>query len=268
MLAPTGTAAPTTGGYLVNGQWPFASGSFHASWFTGGVLLLDGAGQVTRTAMALLPRRDFTIEDTWHVAGMRGTGSNTVVADNAFVPAGRVMLVDDPPAGDDPADLWPLGPVLTLVLVGPLLGAARACATAVTDKAPKRAISYTTYATTTDSMVAVSEVARAHFDIDTAWLHAFQAADYIDAVGAGAPRDRREEARIQGQCGYLTTLLRQAVDTLLNVGGAGSFASASSVQRHWRDMNVGSRHAFLAINPALETYGRALFDLDPILPLV
>jgi putative NADH-flavin reductase len=152
--------------------------------------------------------------------------------------------------------------------MGPLLGAAQACADLVTEKAPRRALSYTTYSATTESMVAVTEVARAQLDIDSAWLHAFQAAAYVDAVGAGAPRDDLEEARLRGQCGHLTSLLRQGVDTLLNVAGAGSFASANVLQRHWRDLNVGSRHAFLSTNVALETYGRALFGLDPVFVLV
>ncbi len=117
-------------------------------------------------------------------------------------------------------------------------------------------------------MVAASELAGATLEIDTAWLHAFQAAAYVDAVGQGAQRDPHEEARIRGQIGYLTTTLRHAVDRLLDVGGAGCFATANTVQRQWRDLNVGSRHAFLATNVSLETYGRSMFDLDPIVVIV
>jgi 3-hydroxy-9,10-secoandrosta-1,3,5(10)-triene-9,17-dione monooxygenase len=265
VLAPSGTATPTAGGYIVSGRWPFASGSFHASWFSGGVMVVDEDGDVVGPALALIPREQFTIEDTWFVAGMCGTASSTVVAEDAFVPAHRIALIGDEVAvGDDPADLWPLGSVLALVLIGPLLGAARGCADAVIEKAPGRAISYTTYASTTDSMVAISEVSRARLDIDSGWLHAFQAAAYVDAVGAGAPRDTVEEARLRAQCGYVTDLLRRGVDRLLTVAGAGSFASSSAVQRYWRDLNVGSRHAFLSTNAALETYGRALYGQDPI----
>ena len=77
---------------------------------------------------------------------------------------------------------------------------------------------------------------------------------------------RRRACR--GQCGYLLASLRRGVDTLLNVGGAGSFASANVLQRHWRDLNVGSRHAFLATNISLETYGRALYGLDAVVVMV
>src|SRR5580658_10076961 len=79
VLIPSGTATPVDGGYRVNGKWSFASGSFYATWFTGGVTVVDDAGRVTGIGMVLAPRRDFTIEDTWFVAGMNGTASNTVV---------------------------------------------------------------------------------------------------------------------------------------------------------------------------------------------
>jgi 3-hydroxy-9,10-secoandrosta-1,3,5(10)-triene-9,17-dione monooxygenase len=269
VLIPSGTALPVDGGYRVSGKWSFASGSFYATWFTGGVNVVDDAGRVTGIGMVLAPRRDFSIEDTWFVAGMNGTASNTVVLEDAFVPADRLTpLGEEAPKGADPADLWPLGSALSVVLTGPLLGAAQACADLVTEKAPTRALSYTSYAATTDSMVALAEIARARLDVDTGFMHALQAAAYIDGVGHGAPRDPLAEARLRGQCGYLLASLRRGVDTLLNVGGAGSFASASVLQRHWRDLNVGSRHAFLATNISLETYGRALYGLDPVVVMV
>ncbi len=269
VIAPSGTARRSGESYVVSGKWAFASGSFHASWFTGGVLVQDESGKLVGVGMALMPFSDLRIEDTWFVAGMCGTGSNTVVADSVVVPAGRVTLLSDgPEQAREPADRWPVGSVLALVLTGSLLGAAQACADLVVEKAPKRALSYTSYGSTTSSMVAVSEVARARLDLDSAWLHAFQAAGYIDAVGAGAARDPIEEARLRGQCGYLTELLRRGVDTLIDVAGAGSFASASPLQRYWRDLAVGSRHAFLATNVALETYGRGLFGLEPVFAIV
>jgi 3-hydroxy-9,10-secoandrosta-1,3,5(10)-triene-9,17-dione monooxygenase len=269
VLIPSGTALPVDGGYRVSGKWGFASGSFYATWFTGGVNVVDDAGRVTGIGMVLAPRSDFRIEDTWFVAGMNGTASNTVVLQDAFVPSDHLTPFGaEKPGGSDPADLWPLGSALSVVLTGPLLGAAQACADFVTEKAPTRALSYTSYAATTDSTVALAEIARARLDVDTGWMHALQAAGYIDAVGHGAPRDPLKEARLRGQCGYLLASLRRGVDTLLNVGGAGSFASANVLQRHWRDLNVGSRHAFLATNVSLETYGRALYGLDAVVVMV
>jgi 3-hydroxy-9,10-secoandrosta-1,3,5(10)-triene-9,17-dione monooxygenase len=268
VLAPTGTAAPVDGGFMVNGSWGFASGGFHGNWAGGGVFVLDAEGNVLGPGMATMAIAEVTIEDTWHVAGMQGTASNTVVANGVFVPTHRLGmgldLNDTNGAPAEPSDRWPLGSVLALILTGPLLGAARAIADTVAAKAPARAISYTTYFTTDSSAVAVTELARGRLDIETAWLHAFNAAAYVDSVGAGAARDIGEEARLRGSCGYLTDHLRLGVERLLNVAGAGAFAKSNPIQRLWRDVNVGSRHAFLATNPSLETYGRSLLGQDPI----
>ena len=37
----------------------------------------------------MLPRRDYQIDDNWHVAGLRGTGSKDIVVDDVFVPEHR-----------------------------------------------------------------------------------------------------------------------------------------------------------------------------------
>jgi hypothetical protein len=168
----------------------------------------------------------------------------------------------------EPSDRWPIGSVLALILVGPTIGAGKAVADIVTTKAPTRGISYTTYFTSDASPVAVTQLAHGRLDVETAWLHAFTAAAYIDAVGAGAGRDLAEEARLRGSCGYLTDHLRLGVEKLLNVAGAGAFAKSNPIQRLWRDINVGTRHAFLATNPSLETYGRSLLGQDPLFVVV
>jgi 3-hydroxy-9,10-secoandrosta-1,3,5(10)-triene-9,17-dione monooxygenase len=163
VLAPTGTAAPVDGGYMVSGSWGFASGGFHGNWAGGGVFVLDAEGNIVAPGMATMPIAEVSIKDTWHVAGMQGTASNTVVAENVFVPAHRVGigldLNDTNGAPAEPSDRWPVGAVLALILAGPLLGAARAVADTVAAKAPSRGISYTTYFTTDSSQVALTELA-------------------------------------------------------------------------------------------------------------
>ena len=144
-----------------------------------------------------------------------------------------------------------------------MLGAARAAADIVTTNAATKPITYTVYTAGAESMVSLAEIARARLDIDTGALHAFEAARYIDGVGAGAKMPSRTKPGFVARCGYITSMLRQAVDTLLNVNGASSFASAMALQRHWRDLNVGSRHAFVITNVSLEIYGRSLFDPQP-----
>ncbi|MGH7803567.1 MAG: acyl-CoA dehydrogenase family protein, partial [Candidatus Binatia bacterium] len=271
VLAPTGTAKPVDGGYRVNGKWAFASGCLHANWATGGVVVLDEAGNAADQASAYMPIRELEIEDTWHVAGMRGTGSHTLVAKDVFVPSARLCSnasflsndgVDE--ADTEPADRWPLGSVLALVLTGPTLGMADAVLEAVAGGIDKKAISYTSYGRQSESHVVLHDLAKAALHIETAKLHVARSAAEIDEAGRGGEMDLLAQARLRGACGYATEVLRAGVDQLVSIAGASSFAEASPVQRFWRDLNTASRHAFLATAPSLETYGRALAGADRI----
>jgi alkylation response protein AidB-like acyl-CoA dehydrogenase len=276
ILTPSGTATPVDGGFLVSGRWGFASGCLHADWATVGVHVLDAAGVRGAHDGAYLPLGELGIEDTWHVAGMRGTGSNTLVADEVFVPTHRFALSGyggggtvTPPAEAAASDTWPLGGTLALVLLGPTLGIAEGALATVLAKADKRPITYTSHERQIDSPVVLADLARAGLDVDTARLQVLRAAADIDgpAAAGGAP-DGVTSGRIRGACGYAAEALRRAVDSLVSIGGASSFAEASSLQRSWRDLNVGTRHAFVATAPVLEVYGRALFGLDQVMDLV
>lgn len=283
VVTASGTATPVDGGYRINGRWGFASGSLHADWGTCGVAVLDADGRPTGLDdVAYVPLAELSVDDTWFVAGMRGTGSNTLVADDVFVPTRRLAFTGHmaapapgsagaaPDVGERaPSDGWPVGPTLALVLLGPMLGTVEAALDTVTAKAGSRGIAYTHYARQIDSSVVLTDIARAGLDLDTARMHVFRSAASLDAAAeAGDRLDDVGTARVRGACGYAGETLRRSMDTLVNVGGASSFADASTLQRNWRDLNVASRHAFLATGPVLEIYARALFGLDQITDLV
>ena len=90
---PTGTAERQGDRWRVNGRWPFASGCTHAGWMMGVCTVIDG-GQRPHHGNGspvlrgfLMPADDWEIEDTWHVAGLEGTGSHHIKITNALVPA-------------------------------------------------------------------------------------------------------------------------------------------------------------------------------------
>src|SRR3546814_1423403 len=61
---------------------------FRSDWALNGIAMRDGNGEIVETAMAFLDLTDSacTIIDNWHVAGMAGSGSNMIVANDLFVP--------------------------------------------------------------------------------------------------------------------------------------------------------------------------------------
>ncbi|MFQ6148078.1 acyl-CoA dehydrogenase family protein [Streptomyces seoulensis] len=278
VLAPSATSRAVDGGLVVTGRWGFASGSLHSQWACLGVPVVDAAGQQTDQGSALIPMDDLTIEDTWHVAGMRGTGSNTLVADEVFVPAHRIVSVTEAVGGAYPTEhrdeaLYrsALVPVLALVLAGPQVGLAQAGMDVVTASLAKgRGISYTFYESAREAPSTQIQLAEAAQLIDTARLHLMRAAEDIDtwaASGTYMPFETR--ARVRMDTGYVARRSREALDLLLSVQGAGSFAEANPLQRIWRDQETGSRHA--VINPAIasELYGRALLGVEEqVTPLI
>uniref|UniRef100_A0AAU2VJ77 Acyl-CoA dehydrogenase family protein n=1 Tax=Streptomyces sp. NBC_00008 TaxID=2903610 RepID=A0AAU2VJ77_9ACTN len=278
VLAPSATSRAVDGGLVVTGRWGFASGSLHSQWATLGIPVVDAAGQQTDQGAALIPMHELTIEDTWYVAGMRGTGSNTLVADEVFVPEHRILSVTQGVQGAYPTELKDevlyrsaLVPVLALVLAGPQVGLAQAGMDLVKASLAKgRGISYTFYERAGEAPSTQIQLAEAAQLIDTARLHLMRAADDIDSWAArDAYMPFETRARVRMDTGYVARRSREALDLLLSIQGAGSFAEVNPLQRIWRDQETGSRHA--VINPAIagELYGRALLGIEEqVTPLI
>jgi len=117
-LMPTGTAVRASGGFRLSGRWKFSSGCDHCRWaFLGGAPADDG-GAPDRSIF-LIPRSDFEIDDTWHVAGLKATGSRDIVIKDAFVPDHRRLRWIDNFNGVGPGQAvntatlyrWPFGQI-------------------------------------------------------------------------------------------------------------------------------------------------------------
>jgi 3-hydroxy-9,10-secoandrosta-1,3,5(10)-triene-9,17-dione monooxygenase len=92
--APTGKVTKVDGGYRISGRWSFSSGCDHAQWaFLGGMVPVPEKPPEMRTF--LVPRSDYVIDDNWHVAGLKGTGSKDIVIEGAFVPEHRTHKLID-----------------------------------------------------------------------------------------------------------------------------------------------------------------------------
>jgi indole-3-acetate monooxygenase len=93
---PSGTAEAVGDHWRVNGRWAFASGCQHADWIIAVCVMTrdgaplpgpDGVGGPPMTRAVALPASEWQIEDTWNVAGLKGTGSHHVALTDRVVPA-------------------------------------------------------------------------------------------------------------------------------------------------------------------------------------
>ncbi|MGW8882569.1 3-hydroxy-9,10-secoandrosta-1,3,5(10)-triene-9,17-dione monooxygenase oxygenase subunit, partial [Streptomyces mirabilis] len=89
--APTGKATGAAGGFRLSGRWHFSSGCDHARWALLGCLVTDGEGNPVDMRVFLVPRSDYRVDGVWDTVGLRGSGSNDIVVEDAFVPAHRTL---------------------------------------------------------------------------------------------------------------------------------------------------------------------------------
>lgn len=272
VYAPASNVRSVDGGYVISGRWDYASGCWHASWAVLGFLITGADGKPIDHGVAVIPMHELSIEDTWFAAGMKGTGSDTIVANEVFVPHHRVLSFPRLLAGERPAqryngeftDHLSMMPILAINLVAPPLGTAQAVLELVAEGTHRRGVTYTIYGRQSDSAVVHHQIGEAALKLDSAWLHTLRAADEIDAgARAGRPLDYLTRARIRGDAGYAARLVREVIDQLISIGSSGAFAESNPLQRLWRDANLASRHAALTIGPCLELYGRAYLGISP-----
>jgi alkylation response protein AidB-like acyl-CoA dehydrogenase len=270
LVVPKTVATHVDGGVRITAKWPYASGSLHCDWAALNVPVdVGGAQPVLHTA--LVPMSELQVEDTWLVTGMRGTGSNTIVAEDVFVPEHRLlpflpaMEGERPHAHpDEPLYRSSVSGVLQVFLLGSMIGAARTALEYVLAKAPKRAIASSTYAAQQDSVPFQIDVAEAATMIDTAQLHATRIADTVDrAARLGDVMDVPTRARLRMDAAHTAQRSREAIDLLMTAHGTSAFAEFSPLQRIWRDVSMGSRHGGFGARIPQEVYGRALLRQDP-----
>src|SRR5665213_1213851 len=276
-LAPHGDATPVDGGWLVTGKWMWASGSMHAQWAACGIHMNNDKGETVNFGLSLMPMSELTIEDTWFVAGMKGTGSNTIIAKDVFVPEHRFLPYPAAFAGsyrtehtDEIVYRVALVPVTILILVGSQLGMAQAALDYVIEKASVRGVTHTNYTKQTESVGFQILVADAAMKIETALLHAYRAADDLDAcAAAGRHPDLTARARVRADSALVAKYCREAVEILVSAHGTSSMADSNRLQRLWRDVHVASRHAITEWQVNLEIYGKALLGVESnITPLI
>lgn len=271
--APTGKAATAPGGYRVSGRWSFASGCDNAKWgILGGMIPLDGG---VKPGFFLVPSTDYTIDDDWFTMGLAGTGSKTIVVEDAFVPAYRAATFADLLTGQGPGTKvnpnplyrQPMLAVVPNCLVGPALGMARGALQAFAEQVGGR---------TTRGAVAGGNNRMAEFA--TVQMRVAEATASIDAAQLMIHRDLRETSdvvesgkqvdvamRMRNRLThtFATRLLTQAVDAVFLAAGGSALGLQHPVQRFWRDIHSASSHISLNWDAVGSMYGQHVFGLEP-----
>ncbi|MGW8598292.1 3-hydroxy-9,10-secoandrosta-1,3,5(10)-triene-9,17-dione monooxygenase oxygenase subunit [Streptomyces sp. NPDC055893] len=286
--APTGEVTAVDGGFRLSGRWHFSAGSDHAHWALLGGLVTDDGGRPLDMRTFLVPRSDYRVDDVWDTVGLRGSGSNDIVVDDAFVPAhrtlgyGPVTTLRCPghELHHEPLYRLPYAAVFTTAVSTAMVGIAEGAyehhlaeargsvRTSRTASPPPTAAPGARRAA--EDPFAQVRLARAAGEIDAARLQLGRNMTDLYAVarrGAEIPMELR--ARTRRDQALAGERARTAVDLLMENAGRGPLRSGPDVlQRAWRDLHTARGQAANDVERALVHFAQDALGMDVHDPMV
>lgn len=268
--APVGRLTPVDGGYRATGRWSFSSGCDHARWALLGGLVVGQAGKPVDFLSVLVPRPDYEVVDVWDTIGLRGTGSNDIVVEDAFIPAHRILRnyeqaqLRGPGQAVNTGPLYrlPFGAIFTTTVTAPVVGAVQGCFEAFVSSMRERVRLSLGGGRFAEDEFAQVAVARAASEIDAALLQLDRNIEEMYTLvcaGDELPmelrlRTRRDQVRA-------TERALQAIDILFKTAGGNSLRRGNPIERAWRDAHAGSVHVANDVERTLAMYGKGAFGL-------
>jgi 3-hydroxy-9,10-secoandrosta-1,3,5(10)-triene-9,17-dione monooxygenase len=271
-LAPTGTIERAPGGFRLSGRWSFSSGCDFCRWAVlGGMAPPAAPDRPPEARVFLLPRRDYAIDDNWHVTGLCATGSKDLVVADAFVPEYRTHSYEDafrlrhPGTAVNPAPLYrlPFGLIFPYGIVAPAIGAALGALAEFREQSARR-VNLRDGSRTVEDPFVQYRLAEAAAEIDAArerMVGNFAELMRLARAGEALPLPLR--ARCRWDAGKAIESSVHAVDRLFEASGGRGIFLDNPIQRAWRDVHAMRAHAGNNPERAAFVFAREAFGLPP-----
>ena len=242
-------ATAVDGGYSVNAECRFVSGSHHATWLAAhcgtvkerdGTVRLGADGE-PEIRTVLVPADQVTLSDTWDVVGLRGTGSDGFTLDNYFVPNEhtivRATMIEE--AGKT-TTLYSFSTmaIYAMGFASTALGIAQGFLDQFKVLAQEK-IPYRTSRPIYENPVVQDEVARCTAKLESARAYLRNSVDaaWREAKLSGsATIEQRMAIRLAGT--YAIHQAKSVVDTLFDTGGSSSIFATAPFERRFRDIHA------------------------------
>ena len=266
----TSQAIVADGGYRLSGTFNFASGSRHATWLGGQAPIVDVDGTPRRRPggverrTLLFPVERAVMKDVWHTIGLRGTGSDSFVVTDLFVPREHSFARDDPSERHYQAPLYcfPQGSLYASGFAGVAMGIARSLledfVTLATDKTPRgysRALR--------ESAVTQSQVAQAEAKLGAARAYLLSSLHEIwSAVGRTGTLELDQRVAIRLAASHAIRQAREVADVAYHAAGGTAVFTSNAFERRFRDIHTVSQQ-LQGRDDHFETVGKFLLGLTP-----
>jgi acyl-CoA dehydrogenase len=245
-LSSGGTATKVEGGFRIRARKIFASGCPVGDMLITSAVFDDAEKGPTVLHFGVPFRAEgVRLTDTWHVLGMRGTGSHDVVLDDVFVPDAAI-------SARRPAGKWhPLFHGVSMIAL-PMVYAAYL---GVAENARARAIELARRkAGTGHTVPLVGKMENAYATAELAFDHMIRIAE-TSVPGAPATQRALFARMLTGRA------VVETVERAMEVAGGASFYRSVGLERSFRDVQ-GARFHPLTEGPQLEFAGRFALGLD------
>lgn len=267
VFAPMGRAEDMGDHYRVSGRWQWGSGNANCDWLCGGSMIFkDGEMQRMENGAPYHRMMYFAADqverlDTWHVVGMKGTGSCDLMVKDAIVPKERsVSLIVDTPNESGALYTYPVFGLLAMgvasVALGNAAGALDEIKALVMAKKPMGGAK-----SMAERPVIQAEISRAEakYRAAEAFFREAVAKCWEGAQSNGA-LSAQERAELRLAASHATETAADVAKTAFTLGGGDAVYLTSNLQRRFRDAHVATQH--IATSAAIfELTGRVLLDL-------
>jgi alkylation response protein AidB-like acyl-CoA dehydrogenase len=272
-FAPMGKATPADGGFRITGKWSFCSGVDNSDWLLLGVFFgpPSGGSPAPDIRYVMIPTSEAEVVDDWHVFGLKGTGSKTVVVKDSFVPNHRILALADMLQANTPgsrvhtsplykASVWSIIPY---TISSSANGIARGALEAFIEEMKVRegSFDHSPLAKKPAFQLAVAEASAMIDAADLLWRRSFT--ETIDKVMAGEPLSMEHRARSRRDQGFAVKLAKEAAEKLFTATGGRGLYEGNHVQRCFADLHAIQGHIVAGWEMPAYSYGQVMLGGQP-----
>jgi len=266
--APSGICERVDGGFRMSGIWSYASGCNHADWGLMGAMLPPAGEGDPAPGFVILPRSDFTVDDSWDTMGLASTGSHNMICKDAFVPEHRSVTFAQLASGKAPGTEINTSPLFRYPLLSLIAYSISTPAIGCLEGALEHFIAQTKDWTTRGAVVRGGKTVA---DYQSVQMRVGAAAGALKAAkamlfeqleasrrtimdeGGTLSTDERMDNRLAQA--YTIHLAVKGMDELWGAAGGAGIKKSEYLQRAWRDAHAVAHHVSFNWDALTSMYG-------------
>jgi len=248
--AVTGTAEVKGSGYVVNGKWPYASGTPEATAFTANCVVTEnghpvkGSNGADKVVSVIFLKSEVTVNDDWNGVGMAATGSHSFEVKKQTVAADRVFVIGEEAKVNSSLYHYPFLQFAEATLAINLSGMAfhfmDLCKQIIDEKNSADGVSYANNDTlheTYDTLLQKLQTTRQklYYAVDMSW----------QVCTANKNVSQSVLYKVSAASYACAKIVRDCVNTLYPFCGLSAANKSSEINRVWRDIQTAGQHSLL-----------------------